>query len=350
MPEAFPSCFGEYKGTQGTDKSSSSSSSSKMTQNLITCLYQTKLAGICRFVTITWCKNLMGQGLSVHVNDPSCHYMCKVDMKPWFFWKKQGSKSFDVKGQKLEVFWDLTNAKYVCGPEPQECFYVALMCEKEIILLLGDMHEEAYKKTHSRYPFNEPTLLSRREHVFGKKYYTTKAQFGESGRTHDIVIECHTGGSKEPRLYVRVDKQVVLQVKHLIWKFRGNQTIEVDGTQIQVFWDVHNWLFNPSIGHAVFMFQTSSCTGSSHGRSSDSGRKFNGAAGASTQPSPPSVLQWPPPSAFSLKGPEKTFFKSSSSSSSSSNSSSSVLQWASMETDAGSPSGFSLLLYAWKSE
>jgi len=280
----------------------------------------------------------MGHGLSVHINDSSCHYMCKVDMKPWSFWKKHGSKSFDVKGKKMEVFWDVSNAKYVCGPEPQEGFYLALICEKEIVLLLGDMQEEAYKKIHARKPFAEPTLLCRREHVFGKRYYTTKAQFGESGSTHDIVIECHTGGSKEPRLYVRVDKKVVLQVKHLMWKFRGNQTIEVDGTSIQVFWDVHNWLFNPSNGHAVFMFQTLG------------DRISNNAAAVPCQPLPPSVLQWPSPSAFSIRGRDKTFLQSSSSSSSSSNSSSSVLQWASMETETGSPSGFSLLLYAWKSE
>lgn len=344
MPEAFPSCFGESGGAQLTDKSSSYSSSSRMTQNLITCLYQTKMAGICKFVTITWCKNLLGQGLSVHVSDPSCHYMCKVDTKPWFFWRKHGSKSFDVNGKKMEVFWDVSNAKYVCGPEPQEGFYVALICEKEIVLLLGDMQDEAYKKTHTRKPFTEPTLLSRREHVFGKRYYTTKAQFGESGRTHDIVIECHTGGSKEPRLYVRVDKQVVLQVKHLMWKFRGNQTIEVDGTSIQIFWDVHNWLFNPSNGHAVFMFQTSG------DRILNSAQRSDNSAAVPCQPLPPCVLQWPPPSAFNIRGHDKTFFKSNSSSSSSSNSSSSVLQWASMETETGSPSGFSLLLYAWKSE
>ena len=81
----------------------------------------------------------MGQGLSVHVNDQSNYYMCKVDLKPWSFWNKHRSKSFDVKGKKMEVFWDVSNAKYVCGPEPQEGFYVALLCEKEIVLLLGDM-------------------------------------------------------------------------------------------------------------------------------------------------------------------------------------------------------------------
>lgn len=336
MLEALPSCFGESEGAHLTDKSSSSGS--RMKQNLITCLYQTTLAEICKFVTVTWCKNLMGHGLSVHVNDSRCHYMCKVDMKPWSFWKKHGSKSFEVKGKKMEVFWDVSNAKYVCGPEPLEGFYVALVCEKEIVLLLGDMQEEACKKIHARKPFSEPTLLSRREHVFGKRYYTTKAQFGESGRTHDIVIECHTGGSKEPRLDVRVDKKVVLQVKHLMWKFRGNQIVEVDGTSIQVFWDVHNWLFNPSNGHAVFMFQTLG------------DRVSNNAAAAPCQPLPPSVLQWSSPSALSCRGHDKVFLQSSSSSSSSSNSSSSVLQWASMETETSSPSGFSLLLYAWKSE
>ncbi|XP_024516491.1 uncharacterized protein LOC9642892 [Selaginella moellendorffii] len=251
MPDGFPSCFGEY-GVQVADMSMGA----RMTQNLVTCVYQTKLWGHCRLITVTWCKNLMGQGLSVNVDDPACHYTCKVDMKPWFFWKKQGSKAMEVDGQKVEVFWDLSSAKYLCGPEPQDGFYLAIVSDGEVALLLGDMVREAYKKTQARPPTIEAMLLSRREHVFGKRYYTTKAQFGESGRTHDIMIECHTNGAREPRLYVRVDRQLVIQVKKLMWKFRGNQTILVDGLPVEVFWDVHNWLFNPSLGNAVFMFQT----------------------------------------------------------------------------------------------
>jgi len=47
-----------------------------------------------------------------------------------------------------------------------------------------------------------------------------------------------------------------MQVKRLRWKFRGNDTILVDGLAIEVFWDVHNWLFGTSLGNAVFMFKT----------------------------------------------------------------------------------------------
>ncbi|KAJ4956272.1 hypothetical protein NE237_013055 [Protea cynaroides] len=46
------------------------------------------------------------------------------------------------------------------------------------------------------------------------------------------------------------------QVKHFRWKCRGNQTILVDGLLVEVFWDVHNWLFGTVLGSAVFIFQT----------------------------------------------------------------------------------------------
>jgi hypothetical protein len=42
----------------------------------------------------------------------------------------------------------------------------------------------------------------------------------------------------------------------LRWKFRGNHTILVDGLAVDVFWDVHNWLFGASLADAVFMFRT----------------------------------------------------------------------------------------------
>uniref|UniRef100_A0A2P2KP34 Uncharacterized protein n=1 Tax=Rhizophora mucronata TaxID=61149 RepID=A0A2P2KP34_RHIMU len=47
-----------------------------------------------------------------------------------------------------------------------------------------------------------------------------------------------------------------MQVKRLRWKFRGNHTILVDGLAVEVFWDVHNWLFGTCMGNAVFMFKT----------------------------------------------------------------------------------------------
>lgn len=74
---------------------------------MVTCLYKTKLAGEYKLISITWCKSLMGQGLSVNVDHPLPHLTCNVEMKPWFFWKKQGSKGVHVGGKKVEVTWDL---------------------------------------------------------------------------------------------------------------------------------------------------------------------------------------------------------------------------------------------------
>eukprot|EP00249_Psilotum_nudum_P034383 c53373_g1_i1 orf=755-1654(+) len=249
----FPSCFGEH-AVQVADPFVGNGS--RTTQNLVTSLYQTKFAGASRLITVTWCKNLMGQGLAVAVDDLSSQCTCKVDMKPWFFWKKKGCKSFEEGASNMLLFWDLSSAKFGSGPEPLESFFVAVVSDQEVVLLIGDMCEEAFKKTLAKPLSPDTTLISRREHLFGKTLYTTNAQFGESGRSHEIMIECQTVGPKEPYLCVRIDRQLVLQVKRLMWKFRGNHTIIVDDLPVELFWDVHNWFFNPNDAHAVFMFQT----------------------------------------------------------------------------------------------
>lgn len=309
----LPSCFGEY-GVQVADSFACGGDSfacggARTTESMVTCLYRVKLGHTSPLVTITWCKTLVGLGLSLNVQDtPVCEGMtsaCKVDTKPWLFGKKKGSKVLEIaRGIVVDVVWDLTEAKYGSGPEPVDGFFFALVHEHEIILLLGDMTEEASMKTHARVISSETIMISRREHIFGRRLYATKAQFGENGRIHDILIECNTGG-REPRLCVKVDKQLVLQVKRLIWKFRGNQTILVDGFPVELFWDVHNWLFSPNDGHAVFMFQTCMATDKSWSSLASTGS---------------SLFHW---------------HHTSSSSSS--------------VKDAES-SGFSLLLYAWKSE
>lgn len=293
----LPFCFGEY----GVQVAESFASGGRITQNVVTCLYRTTLAGVPRLVTVNWCKTLVGQGLSIIVDDLSCQCSCRVDVKPWLFWKKKGSKAFEVGENKVDVFWDFSAAKYGSGPEPLEGFFLAVVSASEIVLLLGDMAKEAHRRTLARSPSMEIVMISRREHIFGKRFYSTTAQFGESGRTHDILIECHTAG-REPKLCVRVDKQLVVQVKRLMWKFRGNQTIIVDGFPVELLWDVHNWLFNPSNGQAVFMFQTSLTSDKSWSSLASSSSHF----------------QWNQSSTSTEKSVEST--------------------------------GFSLLLYAWKSE
>ncbi|MQM10188.1 hypothetical protein Taro_043072 [Colocasia esculenta] len=248
----FPSCFGE-NGVQVAD----SSSAGKNAQNLVACVYQTQLSGRPCLITITWSRNLMDQGFSIGIDDAASKCLCKVDIKPWLFSKRKGSKTLEADKGKFDIYWDLSAAKFGSGPEPLEGFYLAVVFDLEMVLLLGDLSKEAYRKTHATpSPFGA-VFVAKKEHVFGKKVYCTSARLRDNGQVHDIAIECEAVGLKDPLLEIRIDKKRVMQIKHLAWKFRGNQTIVVDGVPVEVFWDVHNWLFGAPTGNAVFMFQSS---------------------------------------------------------------------------------------------
>lgn len=304
----FPSCFGE-NGVQVAD-SSSSSTNSRAAQNAVTCLYQCKFGGRCCLITVSWTKNLMGQGLSVGIDDDvSNQCLCKVEIKPWIFSKRKGSKNLEVDSSQIDIFWDLTSAKFGSGPEPLEGFYVAVVFNHEMVLLLGDLKKEAHKKIESDYyaqsDSHDAVFIAKREHIFGKKLYGAKAQFCDKGKVHDVTIECDTFGLKDPCLVIRIDSKMVMQVERLKWKFRGNHTILVDGVAVQVLWDVHNWLFGNAMGNAVFMFQ--SCISPDNNMCAPSQTVLD-----------PSVLKWPYSHQFrdsQLKG-----------------------------------LGFSLILYAWKND
>ncbi|KAL3812634.1 hypothetical protein ACJIZ3_013902 [Penstemon smallii] len=253
----FPSCFGE-NGVQVADAYCSSVVVSKSYQNSVTCVYKCKLFGKSCLISIIWSKNLMGQCLTVEIEDLSHQCICKVDVKPSLFSKRKGSKSLQVNSSKIEVFWDLSLAKFGSTPEPLEGYYIAIVCKGEIVLLVGDLKKEAFKKTESTASVSTAILVSKREHISGKRVYGTKVQFCENGSIHDLKIECDTNCNENPCLVVRIDSKIVMQINHLRWKFRGNYAIAVDGLPIEVYWDVHNWLFGPSLGNGVFMFQTCS--------------------------------------------------------------------------------------------
>ncbi|GMG99616.1 hypothetical protein Nepgr_001456 [Nepenthes gracilis] len=252
----FPSCFGE-NAVQIAD--SSSSNGNKTSQNLVTCVYQCRLRGRSCLITLNWSKNLMGQGLSVGIDDSDNQSLCKVDIKPWLFSKRKGSKRIELDdSSNIDMYWDLSLAKFGSAPEPLEGFYFVIVSDRQMLLLLGDMRKEAFKKTAvTAAPVPMHTVfVAKREHVFGKKVFYTKAQFCDKGKTHDLMIECDTIGTNDPCLIIRVDTKNVMQVKHLQWKFRGNHAILVDGLPVEILWDVHNWLFGTSLGSAVFMFKT----------------------------------------------------------------------------------------------
>ncbi|KAJ7947946.1 DUF868 family protein [Quillaja saponaria] len=229
----------------------------------VTSLYKIILSSTQKqlLITVTWCKNHSAQGLSIGFGDDPTTAAFKLNTNTRLFRKKKGGKLIESDNSKIEFFWDLSNAKYDIGPEPVDGFYFLVIVDSEISLVLGDMAEEAVtKKIKATTPVAKVALISRREHCSGNTLYSTKAQFCDSGNSHDILIKCcgESEGFKSPVLSICIDKKMVIRVKRLKWNFRGNQTIFVDGLLVDLLWDVHDWFFNPASGNAVFMFRTRS--------------------------------------------------------------------------------------------
>ncbi|KAF3332872.1 hypothetical protein FCM35_KLT02449 [Carex littledalei] len=272
------SCFGE-SGVQIADSSSPGQSTNG---SAVTCVYRTWLVhgdrrgGESR-MTVVWSKTVLGQvGISISIADYAAHkkqQLSLLDIK--LKWKPKGSKSTHCGPTlQLHVFWDFSAAQFGLGPgpEPSGGFYVAIMSDLKMVLLLGDLAEEAYHITGASNPSPTPgpssVCVAKKQHISGNKVYTARACFCDGGRWHDIAIECECDASpssssskaKEPCLEIRIDRKRVMQVKRLPWKFRGNQTIMVDDAPVEVLWDVHSWLFGAGAGArtnaAVFMFYT----------------------------------------------------------------------------------------------
>ncbi|XP_068638613.1 uncharacterized protein, partial [Aristolochia californica] len=223
------------------------------------CVYQAKLAGYCRNVTVIWSKTLIHLSVSITIENHSSEHQCtcKIDIKPWPFWSKKGLKSLEVDGRRVDIYWDLRSAKFSGGSEPTSDYYVALVCDGEVSLLLGDYKKEAYKRTKARPSLVDATLVSKRENVSGKKCFSTRAKFEDSRREHEIVVVNSISGPKDPEMWISIDGLLLIHVTNLQWKFRGNETVMVNKLPVQVFWDVHDWLFcSPGTGHALFVFKS----------------------------------------------------------------------------------------------
>jgi hypothetical protein len=314
--------------------------------NLTTSLHHTQFG----LFALTWSRTLFGRSLHLHhLSDdslpppPLSTPSFSLNLKHLLFWNKSGSKNLNFSTPRpASIFWDLSKARFGSGsgPEPKSHFYIAVVVDGEIALLVGDLMDEAYAKTRAPKSSDRrrigQTLVLRREHVYGNKLYSTKADF--CGKTRNMSIDCRLGN--DPRLCFSIDSKRVLQIKHLKWKFRGNERIEVDGIEIQISWDVHNWLFeDEEDGYALFMFRFEKL----------------GFLGGDC------LNQWSHERnsygfGFETKKMKKRIMRSarsssaaSSSLSSASSSCSSVMEWASVEeNELKGPSGFCLMVYAWK--
>ncbi|KAL8530607.1 hypothetical protein ACS0TY_007585 [Phlomoides rotata] len=247
----FPSCFGESGVQVATDTSRVAPP-----QNLVICVYHYHSQAFSGFITVTWIKNLMAQGLSIGIETQSKESLAKVDIKPWLFSKRKGVKSLVVNSIRVDIYWDLSCAKFGSGPEPLEGFYVAVAFNQELCLLVGDLESEAYKKVDPAPFASKATFVAKKEDIFGKRLYSSKAQLCGKGRLHDIMIEYDANESLGKCLTISIDGKPVLEVARLKWKFRGNQTILVDGVSVEVYWDVYSWLFGSLVGNAIFLFRS----------------------------------------------------------------------------------------------
>ncbi|CAL1404015.1 unnamed protein product [Linum trigynum] len=267
--------------SSSSSSASPSAAATPSVQNAVSSLYRISLSSHKKplLLSVTWARfqSAAQQGLTIS-NGPSTF---KLNTSSGLFRKKKGSRSIDAGGpdSKFDVYWDLSSARYDSGPEPLDGFYVIVLIDSEIALVLGDLADESAvlsKKLLRAAPAAaKVSLISRQEHCSGSTLYSTKARFSETGGQHDILIKCSGGGGageKEglkqrhhhPVLSVCIDKKVVIRVKRLQWNFRGNQTIFVDGLLVDLMWDVHDWFFHPAAATAtaaaaaVFMFRTRS--------------------------------------------------------------------------------------------
>ncbi|KAL5835442.1 hypothetical protein ACOSQ3_015002 [Xanthoceras sorbifolium] len=320
-------------------------------QNLITTIYQANICNSPTYLTLTWSKTLFSHSLTIYAPDSfSITISLHHPSSPFsFFRSRPGSKSIYLTHhhyQRIKLYWDFTRAEFPnnSSAEPESCFYIAISCNAKLEFFLGDLHDELTKRSGlvvMPRQISDSSLLSRREHVFGRKNYVSRSQF--LGSKHEIGIECNGGVLK-----VKVDGETSLVIKRLAWKFRGHERIYVDGIEVEFFWDVFNWVNHDhhhddddqhhGNGHGVFIFQV-------------------GDGGV-----------WP-----EMVGPEKKLMRKSLSSVGGSTSTvslpspspscSSVLQWAEESSDGGRSScssstksfgsnggGFSLLLYAWRKD
>ncbi|XAR56824.1 hypothetical protein NMG60_11037443 [Bertholletia excelsa] len=221
----------------------------KPDQNFVTCIYEAKIAGFCRNVTVTWSKNLINHILSIHVESLSAEnpYTCKIDLKPWQFWGKKGLKSFRVDDKRVDVFWDLRTAKFWGScPEPLG------------LLRGGDLKKDALKRTKCRPSLVDAVMVYKKECLFGKKNFSTRTKLGQEGKykEHEVLIETSLSGPCDPEMMISMDGNVVIRVKNLHWGFRGSESVLVGDVPLMIFWDVHDWMYTgPNSGQGFFIFR-----------------------------------------------------------------------------------------------
>nr|XP_009792952.1 PREDICTED: uncharacterized protein LOC104239909 [Nicotiana sylvestris] len=347
MKNMIPACFNIPHSGHSLN-TTTTTTTSQVPQNLVTCIYQAQICDSPVYLTLTWSKNMFSHSLLLHAPDLFSITIPLHQSSFALFKARPGSKSIHPiqrDHRKMKIYWDFTHAKFnQNSADPEGCFYIAITCNARLEFFLGDMLTELTGRARlvSGCCSGDLTLLSRREHVFGRRSYTTRARI--MGVKHEFVIECGGGVLK-----VKVDGKTSLVVKRLGWKFRGNEKILVGQVEVHFFWDVFNWVNKNKCdnhnkfghGHGVFVFQVGDggIWPEMGGAEKKLMRKsLSATVGPMSAPPSVSLLLSPSPSCSSvLQWAEESSECGRSS-------------WSSIKSSGSSTGGFSLLLYAWRKD
>lgn len=232
----------------------------------VSLLYVVEIAKTTQNVDVTWSKTISSHSLTIKIKNLKDeqqnhhhHQQVKIDLSGSSFWAKKGLKSLEANGTRVDVYWDFRQAKFSNFPEPSSGFYVSLVSQNAVVLTIGDLKNEALKRTKKNPSATEASLVSKQEHVHGKRVFYTRTAFGggESRRENEVVIETSLSGPNDPEMWITVDGVPAIRIMNLNWRFRGNEVVTVsDGVSVEIFWDVHDWLFETSgSSSGLFVFK-----------------------------------------------------------------------------------------------
>nr|GMC60339.1 GPI-anchored protein like [Ipomoea batatas]GMC69453.1 GPI-anchored protein like [Ipomoea batatas]GMD64902.1 GPI-anchored protein like [Ipomoea batatas] len=99
--------------------------------------------------------------------------------------------------------------KEAYSKKPRSGFYITIVIDGEMVLLVGNSQKKAYSKTREKFPATgSQDMVLRREHVYDGKLYITRATIDD--RDRNIYIDCRLAGD-DPRVKWRPFRLISLR-------------------------------------------------------------------------------------------------------------------------------------------